>query len=383
MENNKENKKSGQRLNGKLTVVVMIFAVVLIASIVLLIIVSKSIEARQGADKQIKLSGQGGFNCEYSEAQKLFPFADGVLKVTNDRVAYLTLSGNEVYSQMISYSNPHCMTHDKYACVYDSDGYALVALNKDGVMFASPVTNKIKSVFISDNGYFAVITDGGDAYGEVILYSSSGAVISTWSSYNSGFPVCVAFSDDASLMAVSTVNTAGASAVPYIRVFKLSRDKDSVDVSDLAIYTVADSVIFANLTFIGNTLYAYTTDGIYKVRDGDLVQLKINFSSINYVRKVGDNMFVVYSDSVDQLNKLAVINNSDTIIYNSDIGSDVNGITSVGNLCALSVDKRIFFMRNNGTITSDIAVDEDVLRIGFIENDKLCAVSTGGVHTVN
>lgn len=383
MEKNTEIKKPRQRLNAKLTVVVMIFAIVLIASIVLLFFVSKSIESHQGADMQIKLSGQGGFNCEYSEAQKLYPFADGVLKVTNDRAAYLTLSGNEVYSQVISYSNPHCTTHNQYACVYDADGYALAALNRDGVMFASPVTNKIKSVYISDSGYFAVITDGGDAYGEVILYNSNGAVLSTWSSYNSGFPICVAFSDDSSLMAVSTVNTAGASAVPYIRVFSLKRDKDSVDVSDLAIYTVSDSVIFANLTFIGNTLYGFTTDGIYKVRDGDLVELRINFSSINFVRKVGDHMFVVYSDSVDQLNKLAVINSSDSIIYNSEIGSDVNGITSVGNLCALSVDKRIFFIRNNGTITADIAVDEDVLRIGFIENDKLCAVSTSGVHTVN
>ena len=383
MEKNTDNSKPRQHMNGKLTVVVMLFAVVLIASIVLLFFVSKGIEAKQGADKQIKLSGQGGFACEYSEAQKLFPFADGVLKVTNDRAAYLTLSGNEVYSQVISYSNPRCMTHGDYACVFDSDGYAFVALKKDGAMFAAPVANKIKSVYISDDGFFAVITDGGDAYGEVILYNTTGAILSTWSSYNSGFPLCVAFSDDSSLMAVSTVNTSGASAVPYIRVFSISREKDATDVSDLAIYTVSDSVVFANVTFLGKTLYAYTSDGVYKVKDGELVKLKLNFPSINYVRKVGENMFVVYSDSVDQLNKLAVVNNSDNIIYNSDIGSDVNGITSVGNLCALSVDKRIFLIKNNGTITDDIAVDEDVLRIGFIENDKLCAVSTSGVHTVN
>ena len=145
MENNTDRAKPRQHMNGKLTVVVMIFAIILIASVVLLFFVSKSIEARQGADTQIKLSGQGGFACEYSEAQKLYPFADGVLKVTNDRAAYLTLSGNEVFSQVIAYSNPRCITHNEYACVFDSDGYAFVALNKDGVMFAAPVTNKIKS----------------------------------------------------------------------------------------------------------------------------------------------------------------------------------------------------------------------------------------------
>ena len=383
MENNTDRPKPRQHMNGKLTVVVMIFAIILIASVVLLFFVSKSIEARQGADTQIKLSGQGGFTCEYSEAQKLYPFADGVLKVTNDRAAYLTLSGNEVFSQVIAYSNPRCVVNNDYACVFDSDGYAFVALHKDKVMFAAPVTNKIKSCYISDSGYFAVITDGGDAYGEVILYNTSGGILSTWSSYNSGFPICVAFDDDSTMMAVSTVNTSGATAVPYVRLFSISRDKDAVDVSDLAIYTVPDSVVFANLMFINKTVYAFSSDGIYKVRDGDLVKLRVDFSSVNYVRKVGNNMFVVYSDSVDQLNKLAVINDSDNIVYRTDIGSDVNGITSVGNTCALSVDKRIFIMKNNGTITGDISVDEDVLRIGFIENDKLCAVSTSGVHTVN
>ena len=81
MEKNTEIKKPRQRLNAKLTVVVMIFAIVLIASIVLLFFVSKSIESHQGADMQIKLSGQGGFNCEYSEAQKLYPFADATKSI--------------------------------------------------------------------------------------------------------------------------------------------------------------------------------------------------------------------------------------------------------------------------------------------------------------
>ena len=48
-----------------------------------------------------------------------------------------------------------------------------------------------------------------------------------------------------------------------------------------------------------------------------------------------------------------------------------------------AVIEKILVLQALGTATGDIAVDEDVLRIGFIENDKLCAVSTSGVHTVN
>ena len=54
------------------TVAVIIFAALLIGSIVLIFMVSDKIDSMQGADSQIKLAAQGGFNCEYSEAQKLY-----------------------------------------------------------------------------------------------------------------------------------------------------------------------------------------------------------------------------------------------------------------------------------------------------------------------
>ena len=65
-----------------LTIAVCVLAAVLVISLVLIFVVSQRIDSLAGADKQIKLSGQSGFSCEYSEAQKLYPFSEGVLKVT-------------------------------------------------------------------------------------------------------------------------------------------------------------------------------------------------------------------------------------------------------------------------------------------------------------
>ena len=77
-----ENKKSGSvsqtAIRRALTIAVTLFAVLLVVSIALIFVVSKKIESMSGADAQIKLSAQGGFDCEYSEAQKLYPYGDGV-----------------------------------------------------------------------------------------------------------------------------------------------------------------------------------------------------------------------------------------------------------------------------------------------------------------
>ena len=111
-------------------------------------------------------------------------------------------------------------------------------------------------------------------------------------------------------------------------------------------------------------------------------KIDFDFSSINRVTLVGDKMYIVYSDGISQLNKLAIIDGNNTVLYKSDIGSEVNAVCTNGDLYAISVDKRIFIYRGS-TLTDDISVDEDILRMGFISGDKLCVVSSGGVHTVN
>ena len=102
-----------------LTIIIMVFTAVLIISLVLLYFVARHEKSLAGAEQHIKLSAQGGFNCEYSEAQKLYPFGDGVMKVTGERIAYITLSGNEIYSLGINYQNPSCITNDDYCLVFN------------------------------------------------------------------------------------------------------------------------------------------------------------------------------------------------------------------------------------------------------------------------
>ena len=140
----KQNKSNNTKPSGEvtysqkairrgLTIAVTIFASLLIISIALIFVVSKKIDSMAGADAQIKLSAQGGFNCEYSEAQKLYPYGDGAIKVTSERIAYLTLSGSEVFSQTISYQNPQCVIFGDFVTVFDRDGYSFTVLDKNGV----------------------------------------------------------------------------------------------------------------------------------------------------------------------------------------------------------------------------------------------------------
>lgn len=385
----KKDEKKGEKTYSQdairkgLTIAVTIFAVLLIVSIALIFVVSKKIESMAGADAQIKLSAQGGFTCEYSEAQKLYPYGDGVIKVTSERIAYLNLSGSEIFSQTISYQNPQCVTFGDYVAVFDRDGYNFTVLDQNGVWYSKPTANPVKSVQMSDDGFIAVICGSSESFGDVGVYDKSGNEIATWTSYNSGFPICCAFNADSTLLAVSTINTSGAVIVPFVRVFSINHTNKGYEVSDYAVYTTEDNVMFASICYVGQKLCCFTSNALYEVKDDTLSQMNYDFSAIGFVKNVNGNLFVTYADGISQLNKLAVINSHDTIIYNSNIGSTIVCVAQNDSLYAISVDKRVFIYNTSGVIINDFSVDEDIIRMNFISGNKLCVVSTGGVHTIN
>ena len=388
MTTNKQKKVTDKKTPKKsnpgrgLTLAVMIFAVLLAGSIILIFFVSRKIDSMEGADSQIKLAAQGGFNCEYSEAQKLYPYGEGVVKVTNERIAYLTLSGTEIYTVAVSYTNPQCVVFGDYVAVFDLNGYSFTIMTREKPLYTTPTKNQIKALTISKKGYVAIITGSDESNGDVLLYDENGKAQYQWSSYNSGFPVSFCFDNDSTKLAVSTVNTGGAVVVPYVRVFAISKGNSSLEMADSAMYTIDGNIMFMSMFYSGDKLFCFTGNSMYEVKDGKLVQINYDFSAIGYVNLVDGKLFITYSDGVSQLNKLAILNGSESVIYNSEIGTKISSVAVSGKLYAISVDRRIFVFDSTGAIINDFAVDEDVIRVNFIAGNKLCVVSASGVHTV-
>ena len=146
--------------------------------------------------------------------------------------------------------------------------------------------------------------------------------------------------------------------VPLIRVFSINKTAKGYEVEDDAVFTTDDSVIFASICYVGNKLCCFTSNALYEVKDGILTQMNFDFSAIGYV------------------------NSSDSVIYNSNIGSNIICVAQGNGYYAINVDRRVFVYNSSGVITNDYSVDEDIIRMNFLSGNKLCVVSTGGVHTI-
>lgn len=371
----------GSKIKKKLIVILCVFICVLLAGVVMLYIVSKKQSALEGADSSVRLSAQTGFSCEFAEAQKLYPFADGVLKVTNDRIAYLTISGNEAYSSKVNYTNPFCIVSGDYALVADLDGYSFSVYNKDGQLFNKVTKDRIKAGTISVDSFVSLILDSDDDYGQVSIFAPDGSFIANWVSHESGYPISSSFNYDSTKLAITSVNTNGAVVEPFIKVLDVSYEKSKYVAKDYAVFEVEQGEFISSIIYSDKRYLAFGTDVAYAIDDSVISSLNLNFGSYNYVFDVNGNLFMIYSDGVGQVNKIAIIDSSNTVVYDSILGNNINAFSSDKNNCVISVDRRIFVFDNNGNVLSDISVDEDVVRVGFIGNDKIVVVSTSGVHT--
>ena len=372
----------GKTIKKKLLIAMSVFIVIVIGSLILLFFVSKKQSSLEGADSSVRLSAQSGFSCEFAEAQKLYPFRDGVLKVTTDRVAYLTSSGNEAYSVNVNYANPFCIFGGDYALVGDLDGYAFSVYDADGQIYSKSTSDKVKGAALSNDCYAAVILDSEDAYGQVILCEPDGTLFSNkWLSQDSGYPVSLCFNSDTTVLAITTVNTNGAILKPYIKLLNIKEDQGKMVAADYAIFSSEKDDMLSTILYCGDRFLVFGSDSAYVVTGEAISALNVQYGSINYCYNVEDNLFLIYSVGVGQVNKIAVIDSGNNIVYDSVLGSVVNAFNTYKDKCVISVDRRIFVIDSDGNVISDISVDEDVLKVGFIGNDKVIVVSTGGVHT--
>ncbi|MCQ2482764.1 MAG: DUF5711 family protein [Clostridia bacterium] len=391
MENEKDIqsntvKKSNAKPNIKFILFLSVFVILLIANFILLYFISKNEKAAQGADTVIKLSAQGGFDCDYAEAQKLYPFSDGVLKVTNDRVAFLTLSGNEVYSSSVNYQNPFCVVENGYAAVMDINGYSYSVYSDKGQIMKISTEDKVKSVAISDTGLSAVIVDKENAYGQILIYDASGKVLGQWISYSSGYPVSLKFSKNSQYLAVSVLNTSGAAVESTVKLIKLVQTDKKIEMIDYAVYSLDESKIVLSVLFADNeNLYAFCADSYYVIdASGNIKTVAFDSGIINYSFAVNNNICIIYSDGVDQINKLQIISSDDgKVIYDSVIGTDVFAFNVFEDRFVIGVDRRVFVFDSDGNIESDTEIDEDVIRLGIMGKKKIIVISTTGVHTIN
>lgn len=202
-----------------LIVLVVLAIILMIASIVLAIKFTGEDDWMVPVENNINNPQKSGFACEAVDAPKLYPFASGLVKVSQDRVSYLDLKGNEVYGEVIDMQTPFCVVSSDKALIADSNGYQYIVINTQKVIFKSTTLGTIDYASINDEGYVAIVTDEPGVKGVVKIIGPDGNGLFSWQSAESGYVLSAKINSDMKRVDISIANTDGTSISPVIKSF--------------------------------------------------------------------------------------------------------------------------------------------------------------------
>ena len=129
---------------------------------------------------------------------------DNMVSYSKDGASCVDINGNKVWNQTYEMQKPIIGTSDNCIAITDYNGRNIYVMDSKNILGTIATNMPVKNVAVSENGIVAAVLEDGnttwinvyDAKGNILVYSKT-------KMSNSGYPVAVALSPDATLMAVS------------------------------------------------------------------------------------------------------------------------------------------------------------------------------------
>ena len=213
-------------------------------------------------------SAEGEDNYSYKE------FADGVVRYSRDGVIFLNQKNEEQWNQPAQFNAPMIVTNEKAFAVADRGGNSLMVFNKGGLLGEISTNLPIEQVAISNQGITAVILKQ-ESSPKIVTYDIAGNVlVETQATFqNSGYPMAVALSEDANLMAVSYMTLkdgAISSRVVYYNFGSVGQSKTDNQVSE----TDYKTAIVPELFFWDSQTRVAVADDHFDIYEGTQISEK-------------------------------------------------------------------------------------------------------------
>ena len=179
-------------------------------------------------------------------------FAGNILRYNNDGAYYADLSDQPIWNQAFEMLSPTVHICENYATVADLRGNQIYIMDTGGVQGEIKTNRPIEAACVANQGSVAVLTrEKGVSYLEV--YNKSGESLASGEIHvaNSGFPLDIAFSNDAKKLAGSILDISKGKAKTTVAFYNFgSVGQNEID-NMISSYSYEDTVI-PEIEFVSN-----------------------------------------------------------------------------------------------------------------------------------
>ncbi len=225
----------------------------------------------------------------------------GMLRYSKDGAAMTDKNGNLLWDQIYDMSSPILAMSDNYAAIGDLDGNSIYIFNNNGQAGEVTTDVPIQVIRVSDQGVTAAILSDADS-NYINLYDINGGLLSSIraSFENTGYPLTIGFSSDATKLAVSYLCFENNCVSSRIIFYNFSNPD-----SDHIAGTLLLEGLYPRIEFIGNSKVALY--GEY------------GFSVYNFSSSISE---AVHADFDDEINSVFINGRRQGFIFKNN---DENG----------------------------------------------------------
>jgi hypothetical protein len=315
-----------------------------------------------------------GFSCDAAEAQTLYPYQDGVIRLTPDRVTFLDILGNERFTVDVDFTAPYAAQNGSWLLVADRDGTGYAMITPDGEAFRGRLSGNVCGAAVSKDGMVALIQDRRDSSGIVtILEARTGRHLFDCHFTQSGYVLSAQFNPDGASFDVSIVNTNGASIYPILKRYAIDGTQQGQLQPDLSeLYPLLAHDRQGNPVMGGHAALAAFTYGAEKP------VWQRTFARIFALSANDDGLLVLAGERLNGPVNLFLINESGQEKNLLEIGDTATGPALSGNLVAIGSGSRILVINSkNGRLIQEENMSADIVRFGFSGNNLIIVTNIG------
>jgi hypothetical protein len=376
-----QQSRSAQRSRASLIILIVLAFLLMVAAIVLVVTLPDDAALQLPTETTDSLVvADTGFACSDSEALRMYPFKDGVIKLDNNRISYLDIHGVEQFGIEVEMSAPMACWNDSLFLTVDRGGYSYVLLNQAGQVFAGVAAGRISSASLSISGHLAIVQDQNEGTGVVTLYApETGDKLFDCYNPESGYPLSVAFPDSGNAFDVTLVNTGGSEARPVIKRYAFDgsqlgqRIPDLTGLMPLLIYDRQGQPVICGATSLAALTY-----------ESSQTVWQASFQQILSVKASDQGILVLGRERLNGPCNLYVLKDDGTIQSKWLVSDDANHFEISGDLVIMGCGTRLlaFDLKTTAAIL-DTDLATEIIRVGFAGRRSVTVVSRGGVRRLN
>ncbi|MHB1453513.1 MAG: DUF5711 family protein [Saccharofermentanales bacterium] len=315
------------------------------------------------------------YPCDATEAQKLYPLGNGLVKVSKDRISYLNLVGAEKFGESINMEIPVCRIAGEYALVTDTGGTSYVLLNSEGILYSSGAGSTIDYGYLNSEGYAAIVYDKPGIKGVAKIIAPDGTGVFAWESAESGYILAAYIAPDSKSVDVSIYNTDSVEPFPILKRFSIAGEA-------VGQYSPDTTQMLPVIVYCGNNpVMCGGTDIIALV--GNKEAYHKQFFKVYSIAASGNNILVVAKINAGDTPMLYRISSDGTQSSGILLSEEVTPVAVYGNTAVIGSGISVVCIDvSRMKVISRVSLNASVMRVGLAQSGSL-VIAVAGDGVVN